>query len=457
LYIVVAGSDETAIRMVESLMDNHDVVFLVTSASHAARLDRLDIQIVEGSATSATALTETRAHRADFFIAATASDEANLVACLTAARLGAKRTICILTATAGLRWAESDDTSLADSVGIDIVLRPAQQLADEIVSIVTVPGALDVRSFREGRVRLLESVVEEEALLTVQPIGAQELPRGVRLVMARRAHDFLVPGADTVLAPGDRVIATGTRRSLERFYSHFVRSPGRGKEKRRAIVAGGGSVGSLVARGLTEAGWWVKLIEADQQRCEELASTLDCLVLHGDGSDLDLLQEERIDSTAALIAVTNNDEKNLLISLLAKHAGVPRIITRADRLTNERMFETVGIDVVLSARGAAIRSVCRDIVEANREHLADLEHGDIEVLELELPDDFVRTRLPDVKPPTLAGVGAILRGRRTIIPRDKHDLRPGDHVLVVCLTAQEQATREYFLKHLGRAAPQAAH
>ncbi len=445
MQIVVAGEHETPVRIAEVLMRDHQVS-LITRKSNLARLDHLDVKVVRGSATSAAALREAGAAGADFFVAASQSDELNIVSCLAASKLGAHRTICFLGAALGDHFEFEDDAALADSIiGVDEIIRPAEQLAEEIVRIVTVPGALDVRSFHGGRVLLLKYSIAQDSPICGQPLGQVSVPSGVCLAMVQRGESFLVPGPTTVLQPADRITSLGTQLPLLEFRQKCLGERTSRLSKSEAIICGGGIVGARVARGLQELGWRVKLIEEDGPRCEELAQELDCRILHGDGSDLDLLEQERIHTAAALVAVTNNDEGNLLISLLAKSLQVPRIITRADRAKNARLFEQVGIDVVLSTQGAAIRTVVGDIVQTDTKHLADLEHGTLGVFEFELPPHFPKTLLFDLQPPSLASVGAILRGRRTIIPGGAEELHPRDRILVVCRTEDASKTSDYFL------------
>lgn len=444
MHIIVAGESELAIRITEALQHTHDVVLVTTDPSSAARIDTLDVHVVEGTPSSLAVLREAGAERAEFFIAASTSDERNIVGCIAADQLGAKRRICVLNSSADPALDLLDDFSLASSVDINAVIRPAENLINEVLRIVKVPGALDVRTFMGGKIGLLKALVEEGSAIAATPLGELNVPSGVRLVLVQRADNYFVPEDGHTLAPDDRVMLVGQRRRLVRFARQTCRSPFHQKEKRRAMICGGGSVGLGVARGLREAGWWVKIIEHDEARCNFLAEQLDCLVLKGDGSDIDLLREEHVETTSALIAVTNNDEKNLLISLIAKQLGVERIITRADRLVNERVFDKVGIDVVLSARGAAVRSIVSDIVNADREHLAELEHGVVSVLDIELPMSFRPTSLRLMRPPTVAAIGAIVRQKKAVYPKEDTELRPGDHVLVVGLTADEEATRAFF-------------
>ncbi|MDH5671341.1 MAG: Trk system potassium transporter TrkA [Myxococcales bacterium] len=444
MQVVIAGEDIVGYRIAEELMHGHDVTFVGPVEPAGTRLDQLDVQVVHGAITAPEVLRQARMGSCDVFVACTDSDESNLVACVAAQGLGAKRTICMLSSPGFLSVAD-DDVALAEALGIHSVVRPSEQLAEEILRIVTVPGALDVQEFADGRVKLLRYAVEAGAPITRKRLRYLSLPRHVQLIMLRRGDEMIVPQGDTLLQAGDKVTAMGRWTSLRRLLLKFLRKETTSAEPRTAAVVGGGTVGFAVTRGLEEAGWHVKLIEIQRARCEEIAGQLESLVLYGDGADLDLLQQEAIDQVSVLVAVANNDEKNLLVSLLAKQLGVKRTVTRAERLSNELMFEKVGVDVVRSAKGAAIRSVVRSIDQGNLEIQAELEHGDACVIELRLPADYRAVLLSELAPPAFARVGSILRDRKLIIPSGEDELRPGDEILVICTRADEAQTRDYFL------------
>jgi trk system potassium uptake protein TrkA len=442
VYIIVAGETELAIRIAEALMAQHEVVLISSVPNLASRVERLDVQVIHGNANGSTTLKNARIDKAGLFIAASASDERNIVSCLAADHHGVERVICVIHGVSDPQVMALDDQSLSEAVGLDLVIRPAEQLINEILQIVTVPGALNAKSLLGGRFEVVKTLVEPGASISVEDLGKQKMPRGMRIVTVERQGRIFIPEPTTHLEPGDRVTAIGAKRRLARYIQRIFRGAHH-HEKRRAIVCGGGSVGVGVANGLREAGWSVKIIEQDKRRCEELTALCSSLVLHGDASDLDLLQDEHIESVSALIAVTNNDEKNLLISLIAKHLGVPRIITRADRLSNERIFEKVGIDVVLSARGAAIRTIVSEVVNADHIHVAELDHGDVEILDLPLPATFAPCRVSELFPIPIASVGGIIRDRRATVPRDIDVLEPLDHLIVVCLARHEATVRAY--------------
>jgi len=442
MYIVVTGEDELAIRVTEALMVQHDVVLIASTPTLSSRVERLDIHVVHGNANSGATLKQARIAKADYFIAASASDERNIVNCVAAEHAGAKRSICIIHGVSDPQVMALDDQSLSEAVGIDVVVRPAEQLINEILHIVTVPGALHAKTLLGGRFEVVKVLVEGGASISVGDLGHQKLPSGMRIVMVERNGRLFIPEPTTQLEMGDRVTAIGVKRRLARTIQRIFRNNSQ-SDRRRAIVCGGGSVGVGVANGLREAGWSVKIIEQDRRRCDELAQLCSSLVLHGDASDLDLLEEEHIESVSALIAVTNNDEKNLLISLIAKHLGVPRIITRTDRSVNERIFEKVGIDVVLSARGAAVRTIVSEIINADTVHVAELDHGDVEVLDIELPATFHRRKVLELFPTPIAALGGVVRAKRARVPRDHEYIEPRDHVLIVCLARHEAAVRAF--------------
>ncbi|MDJ0520989.1 MAG: Trk system potassium transporter TrkA [Planctomycetota bacterium] len=453
MRILIGGDDEVAFRLVEALMEDHEVILVCPeSAKHENRMARMDAERVIGSMTSPPILRQAGVADADLFVGCSPVDERNLVACVSAKRLGAGRSVCFLSRP-DLQMPGEDAAALAQSLGIDDVVRPGKQLATEILRIIAVRGALDVQVFAGGRVHLLRYAVEAGAALVKGPLKDIGVPEGVVLVMARRGDDVFVPNGETCFEPGDKVTAMGSLAGINRLLAGYLRSGASRRRRMEATVVGGGSVGLAVATGLEDGGWNVKVIETDRKRCEEIAPVLDGLVLHGDGTDLDLLQSERIGESPMLVAVTSNDEKNLLVSLLAKSLGVSRIVTRADHLSNERLFEQVGIDVVRSARGAAVRSVLRMVDVARAELLAELEHGDAEVLELVMPDDLPEIPIMNMRASLFGIIGAILRRGRVIIPRGTDHVEGGDHLLVFCMSDQEDAVRQFFLHRLPNLAP----
>ena len=441
MNIAIAGAGEVATHVAELLMKRHAVSLIVPEGLQSSRLDLLDVHIVRGSATSSTVLSNASIDACGVFVAATDSDEANLVACVLAARMGVGRTLCLLSNPTDKHTV---DVNLAETLGIHALIRPAEQLAEEMIRIVSVPGALDAQHFEGGRVRLLRHVVEKNAPITREALESLDLPNNVVLVLGKRKTEAFIPAGNTVFKPGDTVTAMGTPRGVHEMLYRFLRSTDHGYDSQDVLIVGGGSVGLAVAQGLENAGWTVKIIETDRERCENIAPLIRGLVIHGDGTDLDLLEQEHAEDTSVLLALTSGDQDNLLVSLIGKTLGIPRIVTRADRLSNERLFERVGIDVVRSARGAAIRRVTHDIVETRFEVKAELDHGDVHIVDLRIPDGFPPTPLRAMATNLFAVVGTVVRDDQIVVPRGDTVLYPGDHLLIVTSIDCEDAARKHF-------------
>ncbi len=441
MRVLVAGSSLMSLRVVDALMHRHQVVWLQEPSDENLKTDQLNCELVEGELTSVQSLSQAGARDSDVFIACANSDEQNIVACIAARRLGSKRTICVVHGRSFLTQPQ-EGSDIARSLGIDQVVRPIEQLAEELISIVLVPGALEVEHVAEGRVALFRYAIADTAQATGKSLSELKMPSGTRLVHVRRENEPVVPRGNTVLSPGDKVIAIGTKESLVHLGAQFCDL--QKNLKKEAAVIGGGRVGRAVARGLHKAKFRVTVVETNAERCQTVARRTEALVLHGDGTDVDFLEQEHICEKPVVIAVTNSDEKNLLVSLIVKEMGSARVLTRADRLSNERLFERVGVDVVRSAKGAAIRSILRTVDETESQILAELEHGAVCLLEITLGDDTPSIKVKDLSPPAYAVVGAVLRGSQTIIPEGRDTLEAGDHLFVFCARDDEEAIREYY-------------
>lgn len=440
MKVLVAGSSLMARRIVDALQHRHQVVCLQPEDEERLQTEQLNADLRVGEIASPQSLSDAGAGDADVFIACSSVDEQNIVASMAAHRLGAKKTICVLNGRTFLST-DAERGVMEKTLGIDLVVRPIFQLAEELISIVLVPGALEAETLAEGRLALFRFAVGTSSRSVNQPLSTLALPKDTRLVHVRRGDEFIMPRGDTVLQAGDKVIAMGYRESCAELGPLLCEKT---KQKREAAIIGGGRVGRAVARGLMAAGFRVTVIDSSEERCRRITERTKALVLHGDGTDLELLEQEHIGEYAVVVAVTDSDEKNLLVSLLVKQLGNPRVLTRADRLTNERLFEKVGVNVVRSAKGAAIRTILRAIDENESEILAELEHGAACVLEITVAEDAEEISLPLLSPPAYAVVGAILRGKKTIIPGGEDSLKPGDHLFVFCESADQEAITDYF-------------
>ncbi|NKB88869.1 MAG: Trk system potassium transporter TrkA [Acidobacteria bacterium] len=445
MRIVISGDGDIAQQLVRALHRHHDVVVLEEDADVAERFDQLDIHVMHGHATDPETLLEAGIASADAFVACGCSDEANIIASMTAKRLGSAQVTCFVSRESYVQ-SFAGITEGDGMLAIDRIVWPQYMLADEIARIVLVPRAVDVEVFAGGSIWLMEFKVEEDSGL-VGALPQLGLPRGVLAAAVRQGDDFFVPTGKTELAAGDRVAFMGGRPELRELEERFVKPRGKAAPKEREVViVGGGTVGLTLAKRLErEPGLRLKIIESNKPRAEELAAQLKkTLVLRGDGTDLELLESEQVGRAHVLVSVTSNDEKNLLCSLLASQMGVPKIITRVNRRENVALFERVGIDVPLNPMITAINVVLNSLQDGGHRTLASVEGGKAAVVEIGVPEDFKATQIKDLERIKGTIIVAIMRGEKTIVPHGDDTVQPDDRLLVFALAGADEALEKLF-------------
>jgi trk system potassium uptake protein TrkA len=442
MRIVIVGGGQIGSSLARALAADHEVVVIDHNRAVADTFTTIDAELIVGSGTSEEILERAGIHEARFFVATTPLDEVNIVACAIANRMASPETICLVS-RADFTPDSRELQGLAQ-FGINRVLWPEAQLAADIEGVVTAPGAIDAEIFAGGRIRLLEYKLDAASKLITVPLGQLHLPRGSLIVAVKRGGSLFVPRGNTQLADGDKIILMGTPEAMRDVESLI--HPTRGGGSIEVTIIGGGDVGLQLAERLERSPHChVRIMERDPARGEMLAARLKrALVLNGDGTDLEFLESENVGRSDVLVSVIDNDERNLLASLLGRQLGVPKIVTRVSRPTNLRLFERVGIDVALSARGAAVASIIHQITGGTSSLLAVVEHGEARVLELVVSPRFEPKPLKGIGAPADVIVGAILRGSQVIIPRGDDRVEPGDHIIVFSTKDAADRVQAYF-------------
>jgi trk system potassium uptake protein len=442
MRIVIVGGGQIGSSLARALAAGHEVVVIDHDRAVADTFTSIDAELIVGSGTSEEVLERAGIKDARFFVATTPLDEVNIVACAIANRMASPETICLVS-RADFTPDSREMQGLAQ-FGINRVLWPEAQLAADIEGVVTAPGAIDAEIFAGGRIRLLEYKLDASSQLIKVPLGQLHLPRGSLIVAVKRAGALFVPRGNTQLADGDKIILMGTPEAM-REVEELIH-PSRSGGSIEVTIIGGGDVGLQLAERLEASSQCrVRIMEKDAARGEMLAARLRrTLVLNGDGTDLEFLESENVGRSDVLVCVIDNDERNLLASLLGRQLGVPKIVTRVGRPTNLRLFERVGIDVALSARGAAVASILHQITGGTSSLLAVVEHGEARVLELVVSPRFEPKPLKNIGAPADVIVGAILRGREAIIPRGDDRVEPGDHIIVFSTREAAERVQAYF-------------
>jgi trk system potassium uptake protein len=442
MRIIVIGGGEIGYGLAHALSVRHEVVVVDHAPATADRFEKLDVEFIVGGGTSADVLLRAGVDRADRFVACTGLDEVNIVACGMARQLGHPETICFVSREDFLDL--SGESEGLTRFGIDRVIWPEAQLADGIERIVVTPGAIDAEVFEGGAIRLVEYRLETGSPLTDRPLAELSLPHGALLVAVRRGETFFIPRGDTRLVAGDKPIVMGTSGAMADLQRRVM--PAEHHRRQVVTIIGGGDVGLRLAEKLdAERDVQLRVIEHDRARGEILAARLrHALVLQGDGTDLALLEAEDIGRSDVLVSVIDNDERNLLASLLGRQLGVRRVITRVSKPANLRLFERVGIDVAISARGAAVASVLHQVEGGQASLLAVLEEGEGRVLEVQTPPRLDGQALRDLQAPRDSIIAATLRAGQAVVPRDTDRLRSGERLLVFCTRAAADEIRTFF-------------
>ena len=440
MQVVIVGGGEIGFALAHGLAANNNVFVIDHTPEVADRFEPLDVQFVLGAATSREVLIRAGVERADVLVACTGLDEVNIVSCAMARQIGHPQTICFVSRDDFL---QPEARGLA-GFGIDRVIWPEAQLAEDIERIIRSPGALEAETFADGAIQLVEYRLQPDSPF-IGRVANLHLPRNSLIVAVRRTDEFFIPRGASTLDPGDKVLVMGTPEAL---LDVRRRMTGDTEPRRqRVTIVGGGDVGFQLAERLeTDPGELVvMLIERDRARGELMASRLQhTLILNGDGTDLELLEREDVGHSDVLVAVIDNDERNLFACLLGRQLGVPRIITRVSKRVNLRLFAGAGIDVAISARGAAVASVLHQIQGDSTRLLAIVEEGAGRVLELDVPQNYPPRALRALAPPLNSIVGAIVRPSRAFVPRGDDRVEPGDRLIVFTTYAAADQVREYF-------------
>jgi trk system potassium uptake protein TrkA len=442
MRIVIVGGGQIGSALARALAPHHEVVVIDHDRAVADAFANLDVEFIVGSGTSEEVLERAGIKDARFFVATTPLDEVNIVACAIANRLASPETICVVSRADFLPG--SKQRQGLQEFGINRVLWPEAQLAADIEGVVTSPGAIDAESFAGGLIRLLEYRLDANSSLVKVPLGQLHLPRGSLIVAVKRGANLFVPRGHTQLEPGDKIILMGTPEAMQQVEEMV--DPTRRGSRIHVTIIGGGDVGLQLAERLEKSNHCdVRIVERDAARGEMLAARLTCtLVLNGDGTDLEFLESENVGRADVLVCVIDNDERNLLASLLGRQLGVAKVVTRVSRPTNLRLFERVGIDVALSARAAAVASILHQITGGTSSLLAVVEHGEARVLEIIVSPHFEPKPLKGIGAPGDAIVGAILRGGTAIVPRGDDRVEPGDRLIVFSTREAADRVQEYF-------------
>lgn len=455
MRVLVAGGGQVGALIARRLSrEGNQVTVVDASPERCQQLEsQLDAKVVQGSAASVVTLRAAGLADAEMLIAVSNVDEINLLACLVA-QVESRARVKV----ARLRTHEADEwrrLAAAAGVQIDLVIHAETDIAERIMRVIRVPGVSDILEFAEGRVRLFGMNVEPESWVagkTLEALDRAGPPRDSLIALIFRGAQVIVPHGAEVLRPGDHIYVVATRDNLDEVLGFM--GLGERRDPLRVFVVGGKQIGILVARQLERRGIAVKLFEREPGRCEKIAGLLrDTVVVNADGTDQAVLEEARVDGVDAFLALTNDDEDNIIASLLARRLGVRKVVALINRLGYLSLAQRLGVNATVSPRLTTVDSVLRYVRRGRVTSVTTFREEEAEAIELVAGEGtrYVGKRLRDVRFPRGAMVGAIVRPDGEVrVPRGEATISAGDRVIFFALEGSVPQLESAFLASGGR-------
>ncbi len=433
MKIIIVGAGQVGFHIASHLaLENKDVVVLDKNPDALRRVsDNLDVQIIRGSGSSPVVLEEASIQTAEIMLAVTNSDETNLVACLVANIVSPSTK-----KLARIRDADFDNyhrNFREVAPHIDTIINPDIEVVKTIHRMMSVPGAVDIGEFADGRLKFVGVNLEDDSELAgarlsdLPKILGDDRPLIAALV---REDEFIIPRGDDQIKAGDLVYFVSEEDKLLDTLSLFNKIA---QPLKRALIVGGGRIGYRLARLLEEHSIYCKIIERNPERCTYLAERLNkAIVLSGDGSDQELLSEENIQDMDIVITLTHDEETNILASLLAQRMGARKTITRISKFSYFPLANAIGIEQVVSPRLSAINTILQHIRKGKVLSAISIKGEQAEVIEAVALEtsDIVEKPLRDIAFPKGAMLAGIIRKDAIIIPTGESIIQPNDRVII---------------------------
>ena len=435
MKIIILGAGQVGGTLAEHLASEaNDITVVDTDGERLRDLgDRLDIRTVQGRGSLPTVLRQAGADDADMLVAVTNSDETNMVACQVAYSLFHTPTkIARVRESSYLTREELFDN---DHIPVDVLISPEQVVTNYIKRLIEHPGSLQVIDFAEGKAQLVAVKAYYGGPLVGQQLRQirAHMPNvDTRVAAIFRRDRPITPRGDTVIEADDEVFFIAAKKDIRAVMGELRRID---ETNKRIVIAGGGQIGERLAEAI-ESRYQVKIIEMNPARCRYLSDTLDStVVLQGSASDRDLLLEEKIADADIFLALTNDDEANIMSSLLAKRLGAKKVMTIINNPAYVDLIQGGDIDIAISPRLATIGTLLAHVRRGDIVSVHSLRRGAAEAIEAIAHGDAKSSKvigkaIENIALPPGATIGAIIRDEEVLIAHDDTVIEAGDHVIL---------------------------
>ena len=455
MRILLAGGGKGAALIAARLIrEGNEVTIVERDAERCRELEEhLDAKIVQGSAGSIRTLRKAGIADAEMFIAETDSDETNLLGCMIAqANSKARIKVARIRTHEFQQW-----ESILARMGLDVdrIIHPETTIMRRIMRVLHIPGISDILDFADGEIKLFGMNVDRSSWFagkTVIELDRAGPPPDSLIAMIFRGPQVIIPHGAQRLEPGDHIYICTTRKNLEAVFDFMGIQPQ--KAIRRAVIVGGKQLGIWVAQELERSGVSVKLIERDPERCELIANILDkTVVVHGDGTDQQTLEEENVDGADAFLALTRDDADNIVASLLARRLGAQKVVALINRLNYLPIVQRLGINTSISQRLTAVDMILQYVRKGRVLSVTSFREEEAEAIELIAAKGsrIIDKKLRDIRLPRGAIVGAVARPDGDVcVPRGDVAVHEGDRVIIFTLASAVPELESAFLASSGR-------
>lgn len=445
IRIIIAGAGDVGFHLAKLLSyEKHEIVVIDIDEDKLKHLsDNLDVGIIKGNSTSYKALEDAGVKQADLFIAVTSFEDTNITSAIFAKHLGAKRTIARVKNHNHLQRRERKHLR---ELGIDEIISTEMLASREIGRLLSSVSLTDVFHFEQGKLSLLGILVDENCELIGRNLKdtAHLNPENNFITVAiLRGGKTIIPYGETVFEKDDHAYFIATPEGVG-----DVMKLGQEEEVKikNVMILGGSEIGFITALKLCQ-NYNVKIIEQSKKRSFELADKLPkVMIVHGDGRNKDLLQQEGLHKMDAFIAVTGNSETNIIASLMAKDQGVKRTISLVENVDYVPLSQNIGVDTMINRKLIAADFINRYVRQGEIISIASLHGVDAEVLEFDVKEGSKITSqyLKNLKFPKNALIAGVVRKDKSIIPNGGFRIRKGDKVVVLCAKGIIQEVESYF-------------
>lgn len=438
MKIIIIGAGEIGYDLASVLSkEKHDVIVLDRNKDSLSKAsETLDVLVYEGNATSATDLNKAGVSQADIVIAVTSVDEVNMIASMISKKLGAKM---VIARVRNDEFSHQNSPLKATDLGIDVMINPELSAAQEIAQLLKRSAASDVINLAEDMMQLIGVRLDRNSTLigkTLIEYAAENASITFRVVAIARRGRTLMPRGPMKLQTFDQIFILAKTADIPA----IIETTGKSEtDLNRIMIAGGTGIGTTIARilcGDPKKNWSVKLIEPNYEKAEELAIELkNAMILHGNPTDPDLLASEGITDMDAFIAVTDDEESNIISCLMAKHLDVKKTVALVSKPDFIPLAQTIGLDAVVNKKVAASNEIHRYVRSGQVISVTELRGIKAEVIELLTAEKskVVGKEIQDIKLPEGCIIGGVLCQGSVEIATGKTLIKSGDRVMVFCL------------------------